>query len=67
MLALFGYLPAFLVSQLLYGAIQNATRLPVMMVFDRAIMVFAMILIMCMGSAALAMRRLGDADPAEIF
>ena len=26
-----------------------------------------MILVMCMGSATLAMRRLGDADPAEIF
>jgi putative ABC transport system permease protein len=26
-----------------------------------------MILVMCMGSAALAMRRLADADPAEIF
>jgi len=26
-----------------------------------------MILVMCMASAALAMRRLADADPAEIF
>jgi putative ABC transport system permease protein len=26
-----------------------------------------MILVMCMASAALAMRKLADADPAEIF
>jgi putative ABC transport system permease protein len=34
---------------------------------ERALLVFAMILAMCLASAALAMRRLADADPAEIF
>jgi putative ABC transport system permease protein len=29
--------------------------------------VFGMILAMCLGSALMAMRKLGDADPAEIF
>jgi putative ABC transport system permease protein len=33
----------------------------------RAVTVFSMILVMCMASAGLAMRRLADADPAEIF
>lgn len=67
LLAILGYIPAFAISKLLYSGIQSATNLPVTMVFDRALLVFMMILIMCMGSAALAMRRLGDADPAEIF
>ncbi len=67
LLALFGYIPAYGVSTLLYTVIQSATKLPVMMVPDRAINVFIMILVMCMASAALAMRKLGDADPAEIF
>ncbi|WP_216902890.1 ABC transporter permease DevC [Synechococcus sp. CCY 9618] len=67
LLALIGYLPALGVSNLLYIAIKSATKLPVLMIFDRALLVFVMILVMCMGSAALAMRRLGDADPAEIF
>ncbi len=67
LLALFGYFPAYGVSTLLYTVIQSATKLPVMMVPDRAINVFIMILVMCMASAALAMRKLGDADPAEIF
>jgi putative ABC transport system permease protein len=34
---------------------------------QRLIVVFAMILLMCLGSAAMAMRKLADADPAEIF
>jgi putative ABC transport system permease protein len=34
---------------------------------NRAFTVFSMILVMCMVSAALAMRRLADADPADIF
>ena len=67
LLAVLGYLPAYGAGVLLYGVIKGATKLPVQMDPDRAVVVFTMILVMCMGSAALAMRRLGDADPAEIF
>jgi putative ABC transport system permease protein len=34
---------------------------------ERSLLVFVLILAMCMASAGLAMRKLGDADPAEIF
>ena len=37
------------------------------MEFNRAFLVLSMILVMCLGSALLAMRKLVDADPAEIF
>jgi putative ABC transport system permease protein len=47
--------------------VRSATRLPVAMDTPRALTVFVLILVMCMGSAGMAMRRLGDADPAEIF
>ncbi|QNI85329.1 ABC exporter transmembrane subunit [Synechococcus sp. PROS-7-1] len=67
LLALFGYLPAYAAGQGLYLLVRNATQLPVAMDFSRAFTVFTMILIMCMASAGLAMRRLVDADPAEIF
>ena len=67
LLAVLGYLPAYGAGLALYGVIKGATKLPVQMDPDRALVVFTMILVMCMGSAALAMRRLGDADPAEIF
>ena len=67
LLALFGYLPAYAAGQGLYLLVRNATQLPVAMNTVRAVTVFSMILIMCMLSAGLAMRRLVDADPAEIF
>ena len=67
LLAVFGYLPAYAADQGLYLLVRNATQLPVSMNLTRALTVFIMILVMCMGSATLAMRRLGDADPAEIF
>ena len=67
LLALFGYLPAYAAGQGLYLLVRNATQLPVAMNTVRAVSVFSMILIMCMLSAGLAMKRLVDADPAEIF
>ncbi len=67
LLAAFGYLPAYGAGQGLYWLVRNATKLPVGMDSARASTVFTMILVMCMGSATLAMRRLADADPAEIF
>jgi putative ABC transport system permease protein len=65
LLAVLGYLPAYATGQGLYLMIR--TQLPVAMDTPRALTVFTMILVMCMGSATLAMRRLADADPAEIF
>ncbi|MEX0587671.1 MAG: ABC transporter, partial [Cyanobium sp.] len=59
--------PAYAAGQGLYLLVRNATQLPVTMNTTRAVTVFTMILVMCMGSALLAMRKLGDADPAEIF
>ncbi|MGB5240079.1 MAG: ABC transporter permease DevC [Prochlorococcaceae cyanobacterium] len=67
LLALLGYLPAYATGQGLYALVRSATRLPVYMDTPRAVLVFSLILVMCMGSAGMAMRRLGDADPAEIF
>ena len=67
LLAVMGYVPAYISGQALYSLVRNSTKLPVLMDFERALLVFTLILIMCMGSAVIAMRRLADADPAEIF
>jgi putative ABC transport system permease protein len=67
LLAVLGYVPAYLAGLGLYALVRSGTRLPVFMDPQRAWLVFSMILVMCMASAALAMRRLADADPAEIF
>ena len=67
MLALGGYLPAYAAGEGLYALIRGSTQLPVGMSLQRALLVFTMILVMCLGSALVAMRKLADADPAEIF
>jgi putative ABC transport system permease protein len=66
-LSILGFIPAWLISKAMYALIRSGTNLPVEMNMERALLVFVMILAMCMGSALLAMRRLADADPAEIF
>jgi putative ABC transport system permease protein len=67
LLALIGYIPAYAAGEGLYALIRSSTKLPVGMEPSRAILVFSMIIVMCLGSALLAMRKLADADPAEIF
>jgi len=67
LLALFGYLPAYFSGQILYAVIRNSTKLPISMDASKSVLIFILILVMCMGSAAIAMRKLVDADPAEIF
>ena len=67
LLAVLGYVPAYAAGAGLYHLVRSAARLPVGMEASRSLLIFGLILVMCMGSAALAMRKLGDADPAEIF
>jgi putative ABC transport system permease protein len=67
LLAVLGFVPAWLAGQGLYVLVRSGTRLPVYMSEARSLLVFALILGMCMASAGLAMRKLADADPAEIF
>ncbi len=66
-LSIIGYIPAYISGQLLYSYVRSSTRLPLEMSFSRASLIFFLILFMCMGSAFAAMKRLADADPAEIF
>ena len=66
-LAVLGYLPAWVAGLGLYALVRSGTRLPVQMDGQRSLLVFALIFTMCMGSAFMAMRKLADADPAEIF
>jgi putative ABC transport system permease protein len=67
LLSILGYLPAWLAGQALYVMVRKGTGLPVQMDGVRSLVVLAMIFTMCMASAMLAMRKLADADPAEIF
>lgn len=66
-LAVFGFLPGFACSIGLYGFLGHLTRLAVVMRFDVAVQVFILTLMMCVMSAAIAVRKLRSADPADVF
>jgi putative ABC transport system permease protein len=66
-LAVFGFVPGFLVSMALYAGLVSVTGLPVAMNASRAILVFLGTLTACTVSGAIATRRLANADPADLF
>jgi putative ABC transport system permease protein len=66
-LAVLGYVPAVLVTSLIYAQAGAATHLPIEFTLPRAAGVLALTLVMCCGSAALAIRKLRSAEPAEIY
>jgi putative ABC transport system permease protein len=67
LLAVLGYIPGFAISLGLYDLAKEATHLPVIMSFDKALMVLISVSLMCFISGAIAMNRLRSADPADIF
>jgi putative ABC transport system permease protein len=66
-LALTGFVPGFAVSAFLYDMVGAATFLPLEMDMERGAGVFAMIFTMCAVAGLLAMRKLRDANPADMF
>ena len=66
-LALIGFVPGAALSTWLYGIVADATFLPLAMTVERATMVFGLIFGMCALAGLLAMRKLRDASPADMF
>lgn len=67
LIAILGYIPGFLISMIQYQFTQQATLLPIQMTVNRALFVFSLTVIMCFLSGVTAVRKLKDADPADIF
>ena len=66
-MAMLGYIPGFLISSILYKLARNVTLLPIAMNLHRSLFVWFLTLFMCFISGTLAIRKLQDADPADIF
>lgn len=66
-LAVIGFLPGAALCVWLYDVVAGATFLPLSMTFERAGLVFALIFGMCAAAGLLAMRKLRDANPADMF
>lgn len=66
-LALIGYIPGLGISNVLYVLTHKATSLPIIMTLTRATFVLVLTVVMCCFSGAIAVRKLQEADPADIF
>ena len=67
LLSALGYIPGFLLAVVLYRVATNAIQMQFEMTTSRALVVFALTVVMCCLSATMAMRRIRTADPAEVF
>jgi putative ABC transport system permease protein len=67
LLAVLGFIPGLACSTFLYHVVGKSTFLPLFMGLPRAAGVFALIFTMCAVAGLLAMRKLRDANPAEMF
>ncbi len=67
LLSVLGFVPGIAVSALLYDLVGKSTFLPLGMEWVRAGNVFAMITAMCAAAGLLALRKLRDANPADMF
>jgi putative ABC transport system permease protein len=66
-LAVIGFLPGVVISIGLYALLANVTKLTVFMTVNRALLVLLLTFVMCVGSGALATRKLVQLDPADVF
>ena len=66
-LALLGFAPATLFAAFVYSKLSGWTGLPMQMAPHTVGLVLVLTLVMCLSSAYLAIRKLFQADPAELF
>ncbi|PSB58285.1 ABC transporter permease DevC [Chamaesiphon polymorphus] len=66
-MAILGFIPGFIVALGLYSLATSVTFIPILMSVNRAVLVLGLTIIMCVASGGIAMRKLQEADPADIF
>lgn len=67
LLALVGYVPSLIVSWALYRFVGSWSGLPMIMTWQIAVLVLALAVLMCTLSGLAALRKLFNADPADLF
>jgi putative ABC transport system permease protein len=66
-LSVIGYVPGVALAWALYAFTVKATNLPMRIAPERGLLIFGLTVVMCGLSGLLAMRKLGQADPADVF
>jgi len=67
LLALVAFAPSLLMGQILYGVLASASGLLLKLTLPRITFVLTLTLAMCASAGLLALRRVLQADPAELF
>lgn len=67
MMAILGYIPGYLFSIVQYYLTKKSTLLPISMTLERSLFVLIITLSMSFISGSIAMNKLKEADPADIF
>lgn len=66
-LALLGFLPGLAIAQVLYWITESHTRMKMELPWDRIVMVLGIVVVLCTLSGLGALRKLRQADPADLF
>ena len=66
-LGVLGFLPAFVACLFLYQQLAAMTELPLYLTLARAAIVFGLTCFMCVVAGMLAVRKVLESDPAEVF
>jgi putative ABC transport system permease protein len=66
-LSVLGYLPGAVLAAAFYAFAVKATNLPMRMTVGRGLLIFTLTVVMCSLSGMLAMRKIKQADPADVF
>jgi putative ABC transport system permease protein len=66
-MAILGFVPGFVVALGIYSLTTSVTFIPIIMSLNRAILVLGLTIVMCIVSGGIAMGKLREADPADIF
>jgi putative ABC transport system permease protein len=67
LLAAVGYVPGYILSEVLYRATSYFANAPIFMTWQRAVFVFALTVVMCAASGLAALRKAHTAEPASLF
>lgn len=62
-----GFVPAFFLAHVLYFLLRTRAQVPVTMGVERVAGVFGLTAVMCLGATLVAVRKLREADPADLF
>lgn len=66
-LSLTGFIPSYAIALLLYRLAEESTSMPIFMTNERGALVYVLAATMCLISASIALQKLRQADPAEVF